>query len=89
MRIVYHAQSLIDAHLVRDALAQAEIPAFISGEYLTGAVGELPALGLVAVMVPDAAGEAAEGVVRAVDARLAEARAAAAEDGFDAGILPA
>jgi hypothetical protein len=89
MRIVYHAQSLIDAHLVRDALAHAEIPAFISGEYLTGAVGELPALGLVAVMVPDAATEAAEGIVRAVDARLAEARAAAAEDGFDAGILPA
>jgi hypothetical protein len=89
MRIVYHAQSLIDAHLVRDALAQAEIPAFISGEYLTGAIGELPALGLVAVMVPDAAAEAADGIVRAVDARLAEARAAAAEGDFDAGILPA
>jgi hypothetical protein len=89
MRIVYHAQSLIDAHLVRDALAQVEIPAFISGEYLTGAVGELPAMGLVAVMVPDAAVDAAEGIVRAVDARLAEARAAAAEDDFDAGILPA
>jgi hypothetical protein len=89
MRIVYHAQSLIDAHLVRDALAQVEIPAFISGEYLTGAVGELPAMGLVAVMVPDSAAEAAEGVVRTVDARLAEARAALADDGFDAGILPA
>jgi len=89
MRIVYHAQSLIDAHLVRDALAQAEIPAFISGEYLTGAIGELPALGLVAVMVPDAAAEAADGIVRAVDARLAEARAAAAEGDFDVGILPA
>ncbi|MGN6480799.1 putative signal transducing protein [Luteibacter sp.] len=89
MRIVYHAQSLIDAHLVRDALAQAEIPAFISGEYLTGAIGELPALGLVAVMVPDAAAEAADGIVRAVDARLVEARAAAAEGDFDAGILPA
>ncbi|UPG89245.1 DUF2007 domain-containing protein [Luteibacter aegosomaticola] len=89
MRIVYHAQSLIDAHLVRDALAQVEIPAFISGEYLTGAVGELPAMGLVAVMVPDAAVDAAEGIVRAVDARLAEARAAAAEDDFDAGIQPA
>lgn len=89
MRIVYHAQSLIDAHLVRDALAQAEIPAFISGEYLTGAVGELPAMGLVAVMVPDSAAEAADGIVRHIDARLAEARAAIDEGDFDAGILPA
>ncbi|HEY4092836.1 MAG TPA: DUF2007 domain-containing protein [Luteibacter sp.] len=89
MRIVYHAQSLIDAHLVRDALEQAGIPAFISGEYLTGAMGELPVMGLVAVMVPDSAVEAAEGIVRSVDARLAEARAAAAEGDFDAGILPA
>ncbi|KJV30738.1 DUF2007 domain-containing protein [Luteibacter yeojuensis] len=89
MRIVYHAQNLIDAHLVRDALAQAEIPAFISGEYLTGAMGELPVMGLVAVMVPEAARDTAEAIVRDVDARLAEARAAAAEDGFDPGILPA
>lgn len=89
MRIVYHAQSLIDAHLVRDALAQVEIPAFISGEYLTGAVGELPAMGLVAVMVPDSAAEAAGGIVRRIDAQLAEARSAAAEGDFDAGILPA
>ncbi|MGA7439241.1 MAG: DUF2007 domain-containing protein [Luteibacter sp.] len=89
MRIVYHAQSLIDAHLVRDALEQVGIPAFISGEYLTGAMGELPVMGLVAVMVPDSAVEAAEGIVRSVDARLAEARAAAAEGDFDAGILPA
>ncbi|MGF6494443.1 hypothetical protein ABIE56_002639 [Luteibacter sp. 621] len=89
MRIAYHAQSLIDAHLVRDALEQGGIPAFVSGEYLTGAMGELPVMGLVSVMVPDSAAEAAEGIVRAVDARLAEARAAAAEGDFDAGILPA
>ena len=84
-----HAQSLIDAHLVRDALEQGGVPAFVSGEYLTGAMGELPVMGLVSVMVPDAGVEAAESIVRAVDARLAEARAAAAEDDFDTGILPA
>ena len=89
MRIVYRASSLIDAHLVRDALAHAEIPAFISGEFLTGAVGELPAMDLVTVMVPDAAAGIAEGIVRAVDAQLSEARAAAAEGDFDSGILPA
>ncbi|HXP02213.1 MAG TPA: DUF2007 domain-containing protein [Luteibacter sp.] len=90
MRIAYHAESLIDAHLVKDALERAEIPAFIAGEFLTGAVGQLPARDFLAVMVPDAAAEAAEGIVRIIDAQLAEARAAAAaDDDFDAITLPA
>ncbi|NID05516.1 DUF2007 domain-containing protein [Luteibacter jiangsuensis] len=90
MRIAYHAESLIDAHLVKDALERAEIPAFIAGEFLTGAVGQLPARDFLAVMVPEAAAEAAEGIVRQVDARLAEARAAAAsDDGFGSLTLPA
>ncbi|MDQ0009862.1 MULTISPECIES: putative signal transducing protein [Luteibacter] len=89
MRIAYHAESLIDAHLVKDALERAEIPAFIAGEFLTGAVGQLPARDFLAVMVPEAAAEAAEGIVRAIDAQLAEARAAAADDDFGAVTLPA
>ncbi|MGF6711755.1 hypothetical protein QFZ41_002719 [Luteibacter sp. W1I16] len=89
MRIAYRAESLIDAHLVKDALERAEIPAFIAGEFLTGAVGQLPARDFLAVMVPEAAAEAAEGIVRAIDAQLAEARAAAADDDFGAVTLPA
>ena len=90
MRIAYHAETLIDAHLVKDALERAEIPAFIAGEFLTGAVGQLPARDFVAVMVPEAAAEAAEGIVRALDAQLAEARAAVAtDDDFGAATLPA
>jgi ribosomal protein L10 len=89
MRIAYHAESLIDAHLVKDALERAEIPAFIAGEFLTGAVGQLPARDFLAVMVPEVAAEAAEGIVRAIDAQLAEARAAAADDDFGAVTLPA
>jgi hypothetical protein len=79
MRIAYRAESLIDAHLVKDALEREEIPAFIAGEYLTGAVGQLPALDYVAVMVPESSSEAADAVVRAVAAQLAEARTALAE----------
>lgn len=75
MRIAYRAESLIDAHLVKDALERAEIPAFVSGEYLTGAVGQLPALDYVAVMVPESSAAAADAVVRQVEAQLAEARA--------------
>jgi len=90
MRIAYHAESLIDAHLVKDALERAEIPACSAGEFLTGAVGQLPARDFLAVMVPDAAAEAAEGIVRIVDAQLAEARAAAAsDDDFGAVTFPA
>lgn len=76
MRIAYRAETLIDAHLVKDALERADIPAFVSGEYLTGAVGNLPALDYVAVLVPEASLEAAQGVVREVEAQLAEARQA-------------
>lgn len=91
MRIAYHARTLIDAHLVKDALEQAEIPAFIAGEFLTGAVGQLPAMDFIAVMVPEAASEVARGIVHAVDAQLAEARASmSADDDFgDAVTMPA
>ena len=74
MRIVYRAQNLIDAHLVKDALEHAEVPAFISGEYLTGGVGQLPALDYVAVLVPESSIDVAEPIVREIDHALAEAR---------------
>lgn len=86
MRIAYRAETLIDAHLVKDALERAEIPAFVSGEYLTGAVGNLPALDYVAVLVPEASLDAAQRVVREVEAQLAEARQAMEEG--DEGSAP-
>lgn len=76
MRTAYRAESLIDAHLVKDALEREGIPAFVAGEYLTGGVGHLPALDYVAVLVPESSLEAAEGVVREVQEQLAEARLA-------------
>lgn len=79
MHIAYRAETLIDAHLIKDALEREEIPAFVSGEYLTGAVGQLPAMDYVAVMVPDSTREAAERVVRATEAMLVEAREVASQ----------
>ena len=76
MHTVYHAENLFDAHLVKDALEHAEIPAFISGEYLTGGVGQLPAMDYIAVMVPESAAPAARAIVREIEANLAEARVA-------------
>ncbi len=76
MHTVYRAENLFDAHLVKDALEHAEVPAFIAGEYLTGGVGQLPALDYLAVMVPDSSVDLAQGIVREVEAQLAEAREA-------------
>jgi len=92
MHTAYRAESLIDAHLVKDALERAGIPAFVTGEYLTGGVGQLPAIDYVAVMVPEVAREDAAPVVAEVERALAVSRADAAtwEAGPDLdGPLPA
>jgi hypothetical protein len=80
MHIVYRAENLFDAHLVKDALEADGIPAFIAGEYLTGAVGQLPAMDYMAVMVPESSLAIASGIVSEVEARLSEARQAIMED---------
>jgi hypothetical protein len=81
MHTIYRAENLFDAHLVKDALEHADIPAFISGEYLTGAVGQLPAMDYIAVMVPESSVATASGIVREVEAQLSEARLAIQEGG--------
>lgn len=40
---IYHAANLADAHLIRHLLEQERIDAYIAGEYLQGALGEIPA----------------------------------------------
>lgn len=64
MRVVYDAENLLDAHLVKHALESIGIPAFVRGEYLTGAMGELPMHGLLQVCVPEPAWAEAEACVR-------------------------
>lgn len=76
MQIIYRAENLFDAHLVKDALEAGEIPAYIAGEYLTGAVGQLPAMDYIAVMVPESTLAAAQAIVSEVESRLSEAREA-------------
>jgi hypothetical protein len=76
MHIIYRAENLFDAHLVKDALEHADIPAFIAGEYLTGAVGQLPAMDYIAVMVPESSMTTAGAIVSEVEAQLSEARLA-------------
>ncbi|HET7843657.1 MAG TPA: DUF2007 domain-containing protein [Xanthomonadales bacterium] len=73
MRAVYQAENILDAHLVRGALEAQGLRAFVTGEFLTGAAGQLPAAGLVAVLVADDEFAAAEQVVAEIEAaRLAD-----------------
>ena len=81
MRIVYQAENIIDANLVKNALEHDGIAAFVSGQYLTGAAGELPPLALVNVMVAEADWPRARPIAERIDAALAERRS-------DAGWLP-
>jgi Putative prokaryotic signal transducing protein len=63
MIIVYRAANIADAHLIRQLLEAEGIPAFIQGEYLQGAVGELPANTEILLHVADENAEAARSIV--------------------------
>ncbi len=75
MKIVYRAENIIDANLVKNALEAENIPSFVSGYYLTGAIGDLPPMSLINVMVSEIDLERAIDVAQRVDADLAEFRA--------------
>ncbi len=88
MHTVYHAESVVDAHLVKDYLEQAGVPAFIAGEYLAGGIGQLPARDFISVGVPDSCVEKAEPLVREVVSMLGEARDVVEDDAEAPGMLP-
>ncbi|MCH9694930.1 MAG: DUF2007 domain-containing protein [Gammaproteobacteria bacterium] len=53
MKSVFDASNNLEAHMVMHQLQQAGIEAEIVGEFLQGAIGELPAAGNVRVVVKD------------------------------------
>ncbi len=53
MRLLYEAQNSIEAHMILNLLEQQGLSARIDGEYLQGGMGELPAGGLVRVMIEE------------------------------------
>ena len=85
MKIVYQAENIIDANLVKNALEHAGIRSFISGQYLTGAAGELPPLALVNVQVAEVDWPQARPIAERIDADLSERRA---QPEPDTGWLP-
>ncbi|AEG92798.1 putative signal transducing protein [Ramlibacter tataouinensis] len=63
MKHVYDAANSLEAHMILDLLRQEGIRGQVEGEYLQGAVGALPAAGLVRVVVDEADHAAAQRVI--------------------------
>lgn len=53
MKTILHAQDLIEAQLIKNLLQSEGIESMILGEFLQGAIGELPPSGLIRVNVED------------------------------------
>jgi len=85
VQIVYRAENIIDANLVKNALEHDGIPAFVSGQYLTGAAGELPPMSLVNVMVAEIDWPRARAIAERIDTELAERRSL---PDADEGLVP-
>jgi len=65
MKKIFDASNTIEANLLKNILEQEGITVYISGEYLQGGMGELPAMGLVSILVEDDEKVRAEKIIRA------------------------
>lgn len=61
---VYTASNSIQAHLVKILLQGEGIQSHVSGDYLQGAMGELPVLGMMEVMVEDTDLQRAKNIIQ-------------------------
>jgi hypothetical protein len=68
MRTLYQASNSLEAHMLLNLLEMEGITARIDGEYLQGGMGELPATGLVRVMVAEEDYQAAKVIAERWDA---------------------
>lgn len=53
MKTVLHALNSLEAHIIKGLLESEGIASNVVGEYLQGAMGELPASGLIRVIVDE------------------------------------
>lgn len=54
MKTLYEAANAVEAHMLQDFLKQEGISTAVQGAYLQGAIGDLPAAGLVRLVVDEA-----------------------------------
>ncbi len=69
MRTLYEPASAVEAHMLQDLLGQAGIAVEIHGESLSGAMGGLPAAGLVRLSVDEADYDRARGLIEQWEAQ--------------------
>lgn len=67
MKTIYQADSLAEARMIVDLLECKGFNPEIEGEHLPGAVGALPAIGIVKVRVPESEARKAEELIRALN----------------------
>lgn len=53
MILVYESDGPVEAHLMKNMLAQANIESHIHGELLVGGIGDLQAIGIVRLLVDE------------------------------------
>ena len=53
MKKIYSAANITEAHIIKGLLESNNIEAFVSGHYLQGGIGELPASDFAAIFVND------------------------------------
>lgn len=70
MQRIYEPQDLMEGELLLGMLASEGIDAYLTGQHLAGAVGELPACGLLGVMVEDDQAPRAQQLIAAYNAAL-------------------
>ncbi len=63
MQTIYNAANAVEAHMLRDLLVQEGLSPVIQGEHLQGAMGELPAAGLIRLEVPEPQYEQAREII--------------------------
>ena len=68
MQRIYEPQDLLEAELLLGMLASEGVEAHLAGRDLLGAVGELPALGLLGLLVEDEEAERARRLIAAYNA---------------------
>ncbi len=68
MQRVYEPQDLLEAELLLGMLASEGVDAHLTGRHLLGAIGELPALGLLGLLVQDDDAEHARRLIAAYNA---------------------
>ena len=68
MQRIYEPQDLLEGEMLLGMLASEGVDAHLAGRHLLGGIGELPALGLLGLLVEDEEAERARRLIAAYNA---------------------